>query len=91
MLTPILSKRFGLIIFNSEDLEFLRTANVHPIPKSYPSDPSNYHPIALTSILSKVFETLLITTFFHGYSHFFLEQSVCGTCLRRDAARCGHF
>src|SRR5678815_4576912 len=55
-------------------------AHVQPIPKkgSY-SDPSNYRPIALTCILSKIFETLLNFHFLdHLESHSLLSDRQYG-------------
>ena len=52
------------------------TANVLPIPKKGdPSDPSNYRPIALRSILSKLFETLLNNQILSHFDSFQILQN----------------
>ena len=60
VLTPCLSKLFRLCLSSSTFPSCWKNALVQPVPKKGdPSQPSNYRPIALTSVLSKVFESLL--------------------------------
>ena len=59
-LAPIIAKLFRSIIHTSIFPDTWKQANIHPVPKKgNKSDPNNYRPIAITSILSKTFETLL--------------------------------
>jgi hypothetical protein len=59
-LAPILAKLFRLILKTNIFPSSWKHAVVQPVPKKGdPSDPSNYRPIAITSTLSKVFETIL--------------------------------
>ena len=59
-LAPIIAKLFRSIIQTSSFPDTWKQANIHPVPKKgNKSDPNNYRPIAITSILSKTFETLL--------------------------------
>ena len=59
-LTPVFSKLFRLINSKSTFPQSWKLANIHPISKKGDlTDPSNYRPIALTSIISKVFETII--------------------------------
>ena len=75
-LTPILSKLYHLIISGSEYPKSWMTANVLPIPKKGdPSDLSNYRPIALRSILSKLFETLLNNQILSHFESFQILQN----------------
>ena len=60
VLAPILSKLFRLILKTSIYPSSWKHAVVQPVPKKGdPADPSNYRPIAITSIISKVFESLI--------------------------------
>lgn len=57
--TP-LSKLFHSLFSTGQFPDLWRTANVQPVPKKGDrSDPTNYRPIALTSILSKVMERIV--------------------------------
>ena len=59
-LTPILCKLFRLILKSNIFPSPWKHAVVQPVPKKGdPSDPANYRPIAITSIISKVFESLI--------------------------------
>ena len=59
-LAPCLGKLFRLCLSTSTFPSCWKRALVQPVPKKGdPSQPSNYRPIALTSILSKVFESIL--------------------------------
>ena len=59
-LAPYLGKLFRLCLSSSTFPSCWKKALIQPVPKKGgPSQPSNYRPIALTSILSKVFESIL--------------------------------
>ncbi|KAL7637445.1 UNVERIFIED_CONTAM: hypothetical protein RMT77_012173 [Armadillidium vulgare] len=59
-LAPCLSKLFRLCLSTSTFPSCWKSALIQPVPKKGdPSQPSNYRPISLTSILSKVFECIL--------------------------------
>ncbi len=59
-LAPVLARLFCLILQTSIFPSLWKVAVVQPVPKKgYPADPANYRPIALTSALSKLFETLI--------------------------------
>jgi exonuclease III len=59
-LAPCLGKLFRLCLSTSTFPSCWKRALIQPVPKKGdPSQPSNYRPIALTSILSKVFESIL--------------------------------
>ena len=59
-LAPILSKLFRICLQTSSFPATWKEANIHPIPKKgTTSDPSNYRPIAITSTIGKIFETVL--------------------------------
>merc|ERR1712002_391403 len=59
-LALIIAKLFRSIMRTSSFQDSWKQANIHPVPKKgNKSDPNNYRPIAITSILSKTFETLL--------------------------------
>ena len=61
-LSPTLVRLYSLCLQTSTFPLSWRCAYVHQIPKKGSiSDPSNYRPIALTCVLSKVFETILNT------------------------------
>lgn len=61
-LTPVLTRLFTLLYSLSEVPSSWKVAIVHPIPKKGDrTDPSNYRPIAITSILSKVMERVINT------------------------------
>ena len=58
-LTPVLTRLYRLS-YNTGVPSSWKVAHVHPIPKKGDrSDPSNYRPIAITSLLSKVMERVL--------------------------------
>src|SRR5678816_3462852 len=64
VLTPPLVQLYSLCLNTSTFPQCWKHAHVQPIPeKGSRSDPSNYRPIALTCILSKIFETLLNSHF----------------------------
>ncbi|KAL7632739.1 UNVERIFIED_CONTAM: hypothetical protein RMT77_016940 [Armadillidium vulgare] len=59
-LAPCLGKLFRLCLSTSTFPSCWKRALIQPVPKNGdPSQPSNYHPISLTSVLSKVFESIL--------------------------------
>ena len=59
-LAPVLSRLFRLCISSGVCPSAWKSAHVVPIPKKGSrSDPSNYRPIAITSILCKVLESLI--------------------------------
>lgn len=61
-LSPPLTRLFALSYTTGCVPSSWKTALVHPIPKKGDrSDPSNYRPIAITSLLSKVMERLINT------------------------------
>src|SRR5678815_4090603 len=64
VLTPPLVQLYSLCLNTSTFPQCWKHAHVQPIPKKGSRfDPSNYRPIALTCILSKIFETLLNSHF----------------------------
>src|SRR5678816_1543344 len=71
VLTPPLVQLYSLCLNTNIFPQCWKHAHVQPIPKKgSSSDPSNYRPIALTCVLSKIFETLLNTHFLdHLESH----------------------
>ena len=61
-LCPVLTRLFALSYSANEVPCSWKTALVHPVPKKGDrSDPSNYRPIAITSLLSKVMERVINT------------------------------
>ena len=63
-LTPVLCRLFRLILISCTYPSSWKHALVQLVPKKGDrSNPSNYHPIALTSAVAKVFETLLNSHF----------------------------
>ena len=63
-LAPVLCRLFRLILCTSIYPSAWKYSLVQPVPKKGDrSNPSNYHPIALTSTIAKVFETLLNSHF----------------------------
>src|SRR5678815_3245749 len=73
--------RLGMFGINTSTFpQCWKHAHLQPIPKKGSrSDPSNYRPIALTSILSKIFETLLNSHFLdHLESHSLLSDRQYG-------------
>src|SRR5678815_4610342 len=64
VLTPPLVQLYSLCLNTSTFLQCWKHAHVQHIPKKGSrSDPSNYRPIALTCILSKIFKILLNSHF----------------------------
>ena len=62
-LAPVLCRLFCLVLISCTYTSFWKHALVQPVPKKGDhSNPSNYCPIALTSAVAKVFETLLTPT-----------------------------
>ena len=60
VLAPFLTKFFNKVLTDGSYPQIWKNANVVPIFKSGdPSNPSNYRPISLTSVLSKVFERII--------------------------------
>ena len=65
-LAPVFCRLFQLILKTSSYPSSWKHVLVQPIPKKGDrSDPSNYRPIALSSAIAKVFETLLNSHFLH--------------------------
>ena len=63
-LAPVLCRLFRLILISCTYPSSWKQALVQPVPKKGDrSNPSNYRPIALTSAVAKVFETLLNSHF----------------------------
>ncbi|CAH2094107.1 unnamed protein product [Euphydryas editha] len=61
-LCPVLTRLFALSYHTRQVPSSWKTAHVHPVPKKGDrSDPSNYRPIAITSLLSKVMERVINT------------------------------
>ncbi|CAH2041149.1 unnamed protein product, partial [Iphiclides podalirius] len=59
-LAPVLTRLFRLSYTLGVFPKTWKAALVHPIPKKgNSSDPSNYRPIAITSLLSKIMETII--------------------------------
>src|SRR6201990_3303798 len=59
-LAPCLGKLFRLWLSTSTFLSCWKRALIQPVPKKGdPFQPSTYRPISLTSVLSKVFESIL--------------------------------
>lgn len=59
-LTPALTRLFRLSYTSGQVPSSWKIARVHPIPKKGDrSDPANYRPIAITSLLSKVMEHII--------------------------------
>src|SRR5678815_2478653 len=78
--SPPLVQLYSLCLNTSTFPQCWKHAHVQPIPKKGSrSDPSNYRPIALTCILSKIFETLLNSHFLdHLESHSLLSDRQYG-------------
>src|SRR5678815_2006345 len=78
--TPPLVQLYSLCLNTSTFPQCWKHAHVQPIPKKGSrSDPSNYRPITLTSIPSKIFETLLNSHFLdHLESHSLLSDRQYG-------------
>ena len=79
-LAPPLVQLYSLCLNTNTFPQCWKHAHVQPIPKKGSrSDPSNYRPIALTCILSKIFETLLNSHFLdHLESHSLLSDRQYG-------------
>src|SRR5678815_3215402 len=80
VLTPSLVQPYSICLNTSTFPQCWKHAHAQPIPKKGSrSDPSNYRPIALTCILSKIFETLLNFHFLdHLESHYLLSHRQYG-------------
>ena len=71
-ITPVVTKLFNLSLKSGTFPQAAKMSLIMPIPKSlYPTSPSNYRPISLLSILSKVLER-------HVSSHIFEELDLSG-------------
>ena len=79
-LAPVIARLFRLCLTTCTFPSSWKHALVQPIPKKgNRSDPSNYRPIALTSSISKVFESLLNSHFLkHLESHSLLSDHQYG-------------
>ena len=67
-LAPILSRLYNLSLTSGVCPASWKTAHVFPIPKKGDrSNPSNYRPIAITSILCKVMESLINKKLLHFF------------------------
>ena len=79
-LAPVLCRLFRLILTTSNYPSPWKHALAQPVPKKGDrSDPSNYRPIALTSTIAKVFESLLNAHFLkHLESHSLLSDHQYG-------------
>ena len=72
--TPVVTQLFNISLKLCEIPDEWKIARVSPIPKSHKSDPGNYRPISLLSVLSKLLEehvrNLLVDHFeeFHSLS-----------------------
>ena len=78
-LAPVLRHLFCLIIFSCTYPSSWKHALVQPVPKKGDrSNPSNCRPIALTSAVAKVFETLLNSYFKHLKSNNLLSHHQYG-------------
>ncbi|CAF4937092.1 unnamed protein product [Pieris macdunnoughi] len=59
-LAPVLTRLFRYLYLLGTVPKCWKTASIHPIPKKGDrSDPSNYRPIAITSLFSKIMETII--------------------------------
>ena len=85
-LAPVLCRLFCLILISCTYPSSWKHALVQPVPKkSDQSNPSNYRPIALTSAVAKVFETLLNPHFIkHLESNHLLSDQQYGFCKARS-------
>src|ERR1700755_2788144 len=79
-LASVLVQLYSLCLNTNTFPQCWKRALVQPIPKKGSrSDPSNYRPIPLTCILSKIFETLLSSHFLdHLESHSLLSDHQYG-------------
>ena len=85
-IAPVLSRLFRLILNTCTYPSVWKHAFVHPVPKKGDrSNPSNYRPIALTSTIAKVFETLLNSHFIkHLESNHLLSDHQYGFRMARS-------
>ena len=86
-LAPVLCRLFRLILVFCTYPSSWKHLLVQPVPKKGDrSNPSEYHPIALTSAVAKVFETLLNSHFIkHLESNNLLSDHQYGFCKARSA------
>ena len=85
-LAPVLCHHFHLILISCTYPSFGKHELVQPVPKKGEcSNPSNYHPIALTSAVAKVFETVLNSHLIkHLESNNLLSDYQYGFCKARS-------
>ncbi len=86
VLAPCLVKLFRLCLSTSTFPSCWKFAHIQPVPKKGDdSNPSNYRPIALTSCLSKAFESILNRKILkHLSAHNFLSDRQYGFCKGRS-------
>ena len=84
-ITPVVTKLFNLSLKSGTFPQAAKMSLIMPIPKSLdPTSPSNYRPISLLSILSKVLER-------HVSSHIFEELDLsCHPAFHQWGFRPGH-
>src|ERR1700755_2804646 len=58
-LATCLGKLFRLCLSTATFPSYWKRPLIQPVPKKDPSQPSNYRPVSLTSLLSKVSESIL--------------------------------
>ena len=89
-LAPVLCRLFRLIFISFTYPSSWKHALVQPVPKKGDcSNPSNYHPIALTLAVAKVFETLLNSHFIkHLKSNNLLSDHQYGFRKARSRVMC---
>jgi hypothetical protein len=88
VLAPVLTKLFRIVLKTNIFPNSWKHAVIQPVPKKGdPSDPTNYRPIAITSVVSKVFESLINSKLTkHLESHRLLSDHQYGF---RSARSCG--
>lgn len=71
ILAPLLAYMFNLSIFQGKFPNILKTAVIVPVPKKGDlHDITNYRPIALLSVFSKIFEKIMATNVTHFLNRF---------------------